>query len=427
MSNWHYEWGLNVALPALGEHSKAKHNVYREYLRRYLREITKSGVVSRLLINVVDGFSGGGAYIPERGSAPYFGSPVILIETLQEMQIELQHRRREPFLLDWHLHLVDQDKDAHDVLRRTLTARGFSSLFGERVFLHTTPFQEALPALLIAVQKRGSTIFLLDQFGYTQVHFALLRQIFTTLPKPEIILTFAYDQLATWVQDYDRLNRVLQDLGVGGIQHNEYEVALSLPNGREFFIQRTLHRAFLSFARYYTPFFIMSRKSNKAFWLVHLSVHARARDVMTGLHWEMHNSFAHFGGAGQNMLGFDPNNPAPGFQAYMFDDDARQRTLWKLQDDLPPLVYAYQNGVEFRQFFADTANDCPGDSQILKEALVGLAEAGVIRLLTKGGGEKRSIASLSPTDRVIIPQQPAFFFTGRPPPLFARQARIRRP
>ena len=426
MSNWHYEWGLDIGLLPLGEHSKAKHNVYREYLKRYLRELTKSGVVSRLLINIVDGFSGGGAYTTEHGSGPYFGSPIILLETLREMQEELQGRRREPFLLDYRLHLVDQDRGAHDVLRKVLAERGFEALIGDRVFLHTTSFESILPKLLVDVKGRGATIFFLDQFGYTQVPFALLRQIFATLSKPEVILTFAYDQLVTWVHDYDRLNRRLTELGVGSIGRDEYEAAMKQHNGREFFIQRTLHHAFLSFAKFYTPFFIMSRKSNMAFWLVHLSVHARARDVMTGLHWEMHNSFAHFGGIGHNMLGYDPNNPPSGMQSYLFDDDAHNRTLWKLQDDLPPLIYAYRGGVEFRQFFADIANETPGDSQVLKQALIGLGEVGAVRILTAGGGEKRSIASLGPTDRLIMPEQPAFFFTGRPPPLFARQPKSRK-
>jgi three-Cys-motif partner protein len=426
MSSGHYEWGLNIGLPPLGEHSKAKHNVYREYLKRYLRELTKSGIVSRLQLNIVDGFSGGGAYMPEQGANPYFGSPIILLETLREMQVELQSRRRQPFLLDYRVHLVDHDQGAHDVLRRTLTERGFASLVGERVFLHTTSFENILPRLLTEVRGRGATIFLLDQFGYLQVPFALLRDIFATLSKPEVILTFAYDQLVTWVQDYDRLNHRLIDIGVGNIRRDEYEAALKQNNGHEFFIQRTLHRAFLSFAKYYTPFFVMSRKSNMAFWLVHLAVHARARDVMTGLHWEMHNSFAHFGGVGHNMLGYDPNNPPPNKQAYLFDDDAHSRTLWKLQDDLPPLIRGYREGVEFRQFFADIANESPGDSQVLKQALIGLGEVGVVRILTKDGGEKRSIASLGPTDRLIMPQQPAFFFTGRPPPLFARQPKSRK-
>jgi three-Cys-motif partner protein len=213
MSNWHYEWGLDVGLPPLGEHSKAKHNVYREYLKRYLREVTKSGVISHLRLNIVDGFSGGGVYTPEQGSKLYYGSPIILLETLQEMQIELQARRREPFLLDYRLHLVDQDQGAHDVLRRTLADRGFKSLIGDRVFLHTMCFEDVLPKLLIDVKGRGATIFLLDQYGYMQVPFEVMRTIFTTLFKPEVILTFAYDQLVTWVHDYDRLNRMLGDLG----------------------------------------------------------------------------------------------------------------------------------------------------------------------------------------------------------------------
>jgi hypothetical protein len=43
---------------------------------------------------------------------------------------------------------------------------------------------------------------------------------------------------------------------------------MAFRGGREFFTERTLHRTFLSFAKYFTPFFVMSRGSNMAYWLV---------------------------------------------------------------------------------------------------------------------------------------------------------------
>lgn len=422
MTTWHYQWRLDRGLPELGEHSKTKHAVYREYLKRYLRELTKSTAPSRFRINVIDGFAGGGVYAADRGGAPYFGSPVILLETLQEMQAELQARRREPFLLDYRVHLVEQDVGAHEVLRRTLTERGHGSLLGERVFLHNAGFAATLPALLADVDGRGRTIFILDQFGYSDVPFDLLGQIFGRLTKPEVILTFAYDHLATWVQDYERLRACFGRLGIGNLDREEYEAA-QRHSTREFLVQHLLHRAFLQIARYFTPFFITSRKSNMAFWLVHLSMHARAWDVMTGLHWEMHNHFAHFGGPGHDMLGFDPANPPAAAQAYMFDDDARSRTLWRMQADLPRLLRGYGDGVEFRQFFADVANGAPGHSGIYRDALIGLAEYGEVEIQTATGGRKRAIASLGPTDRIMVPAQPSLLLPGRPHPLFARQPR----
>ena len=383
-----YRWGLERRPPPLGEHSKAKHDVYREYLRRYLRELTKGFGIGLFRLNIVDGFCGGGIYTSGRN--PYYGSPIILLEVLHEMQVELQARQTKPILIDYHLHLVDSDPGALEVLTKVLHDRGYGGLIGDRVFLHGSPFEESLPAIMADVTGRGSTIFILDQYGYTAVPFDLLQRIFRTLRKPEVILTFAYDHLVTWMQDYDRLRQVLSNMGIT-LPRAEFDAAVSTPSGRDFLIQRTLCRAFLSFADFYTPFFVMSRKSNMAFWLMHLSMHARARDVMTGLHWELQNHFAHFGGAGQHMLGFDPANPPPDTQEYLFDDGARERTLWAMQVDLPPLLYPHRDGIEFRAFFASIANGSPANSEITRQALIGLAEHGVIEIRTPEGVKSRRI------------------------------------
>ena len=420
MIDGHYDWSA-LGLPArLLEHSRAKLAVYREYLRRYVREMTKDIRISKLMLNVVDGFCGGGIYRGEQGNNLVYGSPIIFLEVMKEMQAEVQARRTAPFQLDYRLHFVDKSPAALASLRIVLKQRGFDSLIGTRAFLHQTTFEEVLPSLLNDVSGRGNTIFVLDQYGYTAVPFEQLALIFRTLSKPEIILTFNYDQLATWVQQYDRVNRTLTKLGIGGIGRDDYE--LSVRDGhREFFIQRVLHRSFLSFASYFTPFFVTSRGSNMAYWLVHLSSHAWAKHVMQRLHWEMSNTFSHFGGVSYNMLGYDPKNAPAGRQAYLFDDQALERTLYRMQDDLPPLVRAYPDGVRLWKLFSDTANDAPADADILKQSVISLAEYGALEILTPNGGEKRSIATLKLKDVVRVPQQATFLLPRRPRPLFARQ------
>jgi three-Cys-motif partner protein len=44
-------------------------------------------------------------------------------------------------------------------------------------------------------------IFILDQYGYTDAPFSVIRDIFRRLPKSEIILTMAVDHLIDYIRD----------------------------------------------------------------------------------------------------------------------------------------------------------------------------------------------------------------------------------
>ncbi|HUA51284.1 MAG TPA: three-Cys-motif partner protein TcmP, partial [Candidatus Sulfotelmatobacter sp.] len=281
---------------------------------------------------------------------------------------------------------------------------GYSRLVGTRLFLHDGPFAPWLPTILNEVHRHGQTIFILDQYGYSEVPFSLLANIFKRLNKPEVILTFAYEHLEGFVQQYDRLSRALQKVGVGPINQADYELAMQVPGGREFFIQRTLHKAFLTVASYFTPFFITSRQSNLAFWLVHLSTHARARDVMTELHWSLHNHFSHYGGSGTHMLGFDPAHREDHRQPFLFDDSARTRTLGSLREQLPSLIRAVGE-IDFGAFYAQWANDAPATSNLFAQAIAELATDKELSIKTKAGGAKRNLKAIQPTDIISIPRQ----------------------
>lgn len=54
-----------------------------------------------------------------------------------------------------------------------------------------------------------------------------------------------------------------------------------------------------------TPFFIRPGQSRRALWFVHLSRHPTARDVMIQRHWEINNTFEHYGTGDFGMLGWD--------------------------------------------------------------------------------------------------------------------------
>ena len=77
-------------------------------------------------------------------------------------------------------------------------------------------------------------------------------------------------------------------------------------------------------------FFIRNSGGHGDYWLIHMSQHHKARDVMTEVHWKYRNNFIHYGGSGLdmfNLVGYDPNSDenfhgqsALGFE---FDDTAK--------------------------------------------------------------------------------------------------------
>lgn len=132
--------------------------------------------------------------------------------------------------------------------------------------------------------------------AYTDMPFGLLREIFRKLRASKAIITFAFDHLTVFVQTCAALNGAFGRIGMAALAREEYNASLTQPGGLEFLIQRRMRGALLNTATYFTPFFmtprsdggIGARGSNPAYWLLHLSAHPLARDVMTRLYWERH-------------------------------------------------------------------------------------------------------------------------------------------
>jgi hypothetical protein len=86
-------------------------------------------------------------------------------------------------------------------------------------------------------------------------------------------------------------------------------------------------------AGYFTVFFIRT-EGHGDYWLVHLSQHPRARDVMTRVHWAKNNNFIRYGGAGIEMfraLGYSANRDESFTKqsrlGFCFDDSAASASV----------------------------------------------------------------------------------------------------
>ena len=124
-----------------------------------------------------------------------------------------------------------------------------------------------------------------------------------SIPNAEIILTFAADFLIDYLQE-ERPNRRLTSIPELDLDAMASKFDRTDPRWRTL-IQFELHSEVQRSARpSSTAVFYPFKDSHRDLWLVHLSRHHRARDVMMGVHWDIQNSFAHYGRPGLKMLGY---------------------------------------------------------------------------------------------------------------------------
>ncbi len=416
-----YIWVPGETPPPIEPHSIAKHDVVYEYVKRYIGILCSGIRQSELKLTLVDGFAGGGLYHDEIADEIRHGSPLKLLEAVKDGKAEAVLARqsqgiKSPVQISPEFHFVEREPQTAEFLNLTLVERGWQEQLGSNVHLHRAEFESVCDSIVDAISARGTarrSIFLLDQYGYTDVPFPLIRRILSRLPHAEILFTFATDALTNFLceknRDYYKKN--MDEIGLNLDIDALLGANESDPNWR-FFVESQLSTALRSSsgANFFTPFFIVSGQSQRAYWLVHLSNHQRARDAMTQVHWQFHNHFAHYGGAGTRMLGYRPGlDGSVGDQsAFSFDDVALGRTEEALLEELPEILARYVDGIEFRDFAASIANETPAHNGILLDVLGKMFDRKIIDVETSSGGGRRTGGSIKPTDRIQVTRQKYF-------------------
>ena len=179
------------------------------------------------------------------------------------------------------------------------------------VKIYDSAFEDVVGAIISDIKRRqpraGRALFLLDQKGFSQVEFDLIRRIFNELAHSEVILTFAAETLLNYLVERPELYAAVRPIE---LSETDVRDILDLKHGAggRAVPQRTLrdHLRLRTGATYDTPFFIRPRRSRRALWFVHLSRHSVARDVMVQCHWNNFNTFEHYGSGGLDMMGWDP-------------------------------------------------------------------------------------------------------------------------
>jgi three-Cys-motif partner protein len=389
--------------------------VLRKYLETYVSILAARPVQEQLRLTLVDGFAGGGAYVHPDSGARLPGSPLIMAEAMAAAEAAAKKARRKDFLLNVEYVFIEKEQPTIEFLTRELRESKAAFEQMDRIEILRGTFSEYLDRVLLRVEQRGRSrrvIFLLDQYGFSDVRMADLRRIFKRLPNAEVILTIAIDWLIDHWTDKANYDKILADLGVNLSPTFAREVKEAFPNDWRPVIQNTLYREFRSNsgAGYYTPFFIHSADAHRAYWLLHYSGHSKARDVMMQLHWKLENHFQHFGQPGLGMLGFDPrrrvDDPPQLLLQYQFDASAKALTRETLLGQIPPRID--RQGIRFADFFKTVVNETPATKEMLALNIRDLALEKELEIWTSGGKRRQNGVQISDDDVIRRPQQRVF-------------------
>jgi len=417
----HYDWTWGGALPELLRHSEVKHSLLRDYLVDYFITLVSSPHQDRIQLTVVDGFCGGGRYRNEAGvTVP--GSPIIILEAIKEAQarVVIEQKRRKPIEFDVKLICIDADLSALEHLRRVLEEQGYADALrsGSITLLHGT-FNSLAVAVVAEARRRspqsGRAIFVLDQYGYDKVPVPVLREIFGVLKHAEVVLTFNVDALINFLSEKN-LRDFERKTGLNGaITASDIDEALRGPCWR-LKVQAQLYKSITegSGAGYFTPFFVRPERGHGDFWLLHLSQHWKARDVMASAHWKHHNHFVHYGRAGFDMLSIgyvaridDEDKPQATFE---FDDMASEASQDEMHEQIPSVLAAYRDGIPFKQFFVERVNTTPATEAMVERAILQLVRDRQVQVVGPDGSPRNVRTALKPDHIIRLPNQTIFDF-----------------
>lgn len=417
----HYDWSNGP--DAIQQHSIAKHRILQSYLAAYFQTLVSSPHQDVLRLTLVDGFAGGGLYYHSDTRELVWGSPFICLNATREAGFRINEDRHKPLHLDVSYFFIEANHNAYLHLDKTLRQEGYEKELGQSIQVRNAKFQDEADGILQFIKKKsprnGRSIFILDQYGYKEVPTGLIQKIFRSLPSAEIILTFGVDSFLNFASDKALTQDLVTTMGVTDLwQGKTLDEIKSSERDWRLFIQSSLYRNLVAScgAEYFTPFFIRNKKGHGDYWLIHMSQHHRARDVMTEVHWDNQNYFIHYGGAGLNMfqmIGYDPDHDTRfkgqtelGFE---FDDIARDASVTSLMEQIPRLIYANDVGLSFGELFTKTCNGTPASASIYREALGQLLDYTTITVEGIDGRTRKSGQQIKDSDQIMPTRQRKLF------------------
>ena len=409
-----FTWEIGKPLPRIEAHTERKLEVIEQYLDVYFDTVTANRRMDVLRITIVDGFCGGGLY--QNGTETRYGSPFALLCAVERAKTRVNAGRHKPLQIEAQFYFSDANISHMAALRDALLRSPFASEVDESIILQTGNFEVLLPDILTGIKKRqrhGRSLFVLDQWGYTDVPMHCLHRIFSSLHKPEAILTFSIDALLNYLRN--------DGTGLGGLRQfgvdDEFVRTWHELKEDENFGRATAQRSIMealrhsSGAHFFTPFMMYSKTDKRWMLLAHLSNHQAARDKMLSVHWDQQNHFRHIGKGSLFEMGFDHRLVESKDALFSFLDEDKAILMTELEDELPRRVMdnMTDDALMVETLLSRIGNLTAAQNVMIFRALQRLVSEGEVEVEKKGGGRKRASTMIEVSDKLVRPAQPLLF------------------
>ena len=413
-SRLNFHWRVGEDPPLIADHTEAKLRVLRRYLRAYCDTLVAGRPRERFKLDLVDGFAGGGTYSDGKGTLS--GSPLVMLEELSEAEQRLTKDRRKQLLFDVRHYFVEVDRAHADHLSAVLHERRYLPSDGKIVLYREKCFDDVVREIISQIKRHqpraGRSIFLLDQCGFSKVGMDTIRLIRDALPRAEVILTFAVDNML----NPSTPEEIVQYCTKLGLPADGLRQALR--QGEEHWraaLERVLPELALEATgfKWVTPFFLRPAASRRTLWFIHLSHHATARDVMLRCHWEVRNSTVHYGDSlGPAMLGWEALERKT-LPLLTFSDEDRNQMRESSFDELARRLHPHLQDAPMPVERAVTlfGNDTAMTSEDMIDILIQARNLGEIEVRNADGKARprRDLQRLKRTDQIVLPSQTLLF------------------
>ena len=296
---------------------------------------------------------------------------------------------------------------------------GHARGLGSSIRLYWGKFAEHLPEIIRAIaknQRKGRSIFLLDQFGYSDVPMEAIKSIFGHLHRAEVLLTFSIDALLNYLSESRGASETLEQFGVD----QAFIAAWEANKADDEFARITAQRAVMTHLRnnsgalFFTPFMLFAQASGRVMMFAHLSQHQAARDKMLGVHWEFQNRFLHLSRGSFFELGYDPRLHEDKGSLFQFTEMDRERMMNELHAELPDRVMSMlgAGSISLQELLAILGNKTAARNADIFSVLQSLSAERALEIFSEEGRVKRPTTALRVSDRLAIARQTTFSFGG---------------
>ena len=252
----------------LEAHTKAKHEILREYLKAWFPIMTR---YSRRVV-YLDGFAGPGIY-----SNGEEGSPVIAIQTA------LKHRFNDKFkqIVFW---FTEKDPDRFNTLQQTLTDK-FPDLENKEddrfiYVVKKAEFASQVKKELDELEQRDQalapTFALLDPFGFAGLPMSLIKQLLQ-YKKCEVLITF---MVGFVIRFLDELRESALNELFGSEEWKKTDEQLTPEKREKFLIDLYVRKLKEGGAKFVRTFRMVNSANKTIYYLVYATKHRKGLDVI---------------------------------------------------------------------------------------------------------------------------------------------------